>query len=153
MFQLVVEFADVRILALGVLHKPRSSFILNRNARIFLHPPGVEKDDNERETDADEWQSARSSISSEFSHTIVDPPPTIRSFGQSSKGIDYFVFMFIFLDWLIGDLKQVYRRLAYPLPTPAHQNYPFYTPGGEDKRWFGSGDDEEGGKQWVGPLM
>ena len=35
----------MRILALGVLCKPRSSFIVNDNARILLHPPGVIKGD------------------------------------------------------------------------------------------------------------
>ncbi|KAJ3484105.1 hypothetical protein NLI96_g5852 [Meripilus lineatus] len=130
--RLVVEFADVRIIALGVLHKPRSSFILNRNARIFLHPPGVEKDESEREAEADEWQSARSSVGSDFSQTIAEPAPATRTY---------------------GDVRQVYRRLVHPLPTPVHCNYPFYTPSGEDKRWFGFGEDEEGGKQWVGGLM
>lgn len=42
--QLVVEFADVRILALGVLCKPRSIFTINENARVLLHPPGVVKE-------------------------------------------------------------------------------------------------------------
>jgi hypothetical protein len=39
--QLVVEFADVRILAFGTLNKPRSPFSVNPNAQIFLHPPGI----------------------------------------------------------------------------------------------------------------
>ena len=37
--QLVVQLADVRVLALGVLNKPRSSLSINENARIFLRPP------------------------------------------------------------------------------------------------------------------
>lgn len=64
-----------------MLHKPRSSFILNRNARIFLHPPGVEKDESEREAEADEWQSARSSVGSDFSQTIAEPAPATRTYG------------------------------------------------------------------------
>jgi hypothetical protein len=32
----------VRILALGVLNNPRGAFTVNRNARAFLHPPGIE---------------------------------------------------------------------------------------------------------------
>lgn len=43
--QLVVELADVRIIALGVLNKPRGTTMLNPNARTFLHPPGIEKDE------------------------------------------------------------------------------------------------------------
>lgn len=34
--------ADVRILALGILNK-RTSFLVNKNARELLHPPGIEK--------------------------------------------------------------------------------------------------------------
>ncbi|KAI5119587.1 hypothetical protein M0805_005759 [Coniferiporia weirii] len=45
--RLVVEFTDVRILALGVLCKPRSTFSINENARMLLHPPGVHKDEDE----------------------------------------------------------------------------------------------------------
>ncbi|KAF8580596.1 hypothetical protein K439DRAFT_1356611 [Ramaria rubella] len=39
--RVVVQFADVRILALGVQHKPRKSFQVNPNASLFLHPPGT----------------------------------------------------------------------------------------------------------------
>lgn len=35
----------MRIIALGVLNKPRGTTTLNTNAKIFLHPPGVEKDE------------------------------------------------------------------------------------------------------------
>lgn len=44
--QLLVEFADVRILAFGILNK-RTSFTVNKNARQLLHPPGVEKNTDE----------------------------------------------------------------------------------------------------------
>lgn len=40
-FQLVVQFADVRILAFGVLNTPKTSFSVNENAWSLLHPPGV----------------------------------------------------------------------------------------------------------------
>jgi hypothetical protein len=46
-----------------------------------------------------------------------------------------------------------YERLTRPLPALSHIAYPFYTPGGEDKRWIMSGTLEEEGKQWVGGLM
>lgn len=39
--KLVVEFADVRILAFGVRNKPRSTFMINSNARMLLQPPGI----------------------------------------------------------------------------------------------------------------
>lgn len=40
----MVQFADVRILALGVLNKPRVSFSVNSNARLLLHPPCIGED-------------------------------------------------------------------------------------------------------------
>lgn len=42
--KLVVELADVRIIALGVLNKPRGPTSVNTNARLFLHPPGIENE-------------------------------------------------------------------------------------------------------------
>ena len=35
----------MRIIALGVLNKPRGTTTLNPNAKVFLHPPGIEKDE------------------------------------------------------------------------------------------------------------
>lgn len=46
-----------------------------------------------------------------------------------------------------------YERLTHPRPALSHAAYPFYTPGGGDKRWLTSGTLEEEGKQWVGGLM
>lgn len=46
--KLVVELADVRILALGVLNKPRGSTTVNEKARTFLHPPGIDKNEAEQ---------------------------------------------------------------------------------------------------------
>lgn len=37
--RVVVQLADVRVLAFGVQHKPRKSFHINPNAGNFLHPP------------------------------------------------------------------------------------------------------------------
>lgn len=42
--QVIVEFADVRILAIGVLNKPRTSFGVNHLAKTLLHPPGIDGD-------------------------------------------------------------------------------------------------------------
>lgn len=41
MVKVVVQLADVRILALGVQHKPRKSFQVNPNASLLLHPPEI----------------------------------------------------------------------------------------------------------------
>ncbi|KAJ6490343.1 hypothetical protein C8R47DRAFT_466953 [Mycena vitilis] len=42
--RLVVQLADVRILALGILHRPRSPLTVNSNAKIFLYPPDIVDD-------------------------------------------------------------------------------------------------------------
>ena len=41
--QLVVQFADIRILAFGVLNRT-GTMLLNMNSHAFLHPPGIERD-------------------------------------------------------------------------------------------------------------
>jgi hypothetical protein len=46
-----------------------------------------------------------------------------------------------------------YEHLTHPMPAPSYAEYPFYTPGGGDKRWLISGNVEEEGHQWVGGLM
>ena len=43
----MVELADVRIIALGVLNKPRGSTTVNTTARDFLHPPGINKNNSD----------------------------------------------------------------------------------------------------------
>lgn len=48
--QLVVEFADVRVLAFGVLNRTGSIF-LNSNSHAFLHPAGIEGDTKSRHSD------------------------------------------------------------------------------------------------------
>jgi len=127
--RLLVEFADVRIIALGVLNRPRSNFTVNHNARTLLHPPGIQKDSSDVD---DEWHSVHSTVSS----TSEEQPgnPEVQPI-------------------LTPDLSQVYRRLSHPSPSSSYANYPFFTPGGSDKRWFGTGESEEGGRQWVGGLM
>jgi len=55
------------MLAFGVLGKSNASFGVNNNARAFLHPPGVHKDN----TDALSITS-----SSEFSYI---PPPAYKN--------------------------------------------------------------------------
>ncbi|KAI0005142.1 hypothetical protein BJV74DRAFT_807212 [Russula compacta] len=110
--RLVVQLADVRILALGVLNNPRGPFTINKNARTFLHPPGIEM------------------------------APDEASGGGSSGPV-------------VGQPRgdYTYERLTHPLPALSHAAYPFYTPGGGDRRWLVSGTLEEEGQQWVGGLM
>ncbi|KAJ7228426.1 hypothetical protein GGX14DRAFT_692450 [Mycena pura] len=99
--RLVVQLADVRILALGTLDRPLSPLTVNPNAKVFLHPLDMDNDDDT---------------------TTAPIPPHL----------------------------QMYSRLKYPLPAITHINYPFYSPGGADKRWI---MPEEVGLEWVGGLM
>ena len=57
-----MEFADVRILAIGVWNKPRSTFLINKNARRFLQPPGISGSScgmSSQDTPIDETTSSR----------------------------------------------------------------------------------------------
>ncbi|KAL1946489.1 hypothetical protein VTO73DRAFT_14593 [Trametes versicolor] len=127
--RLVVEFKDVRIIALGVLMKPRSTFSVNPNARLFLHPPGITKGEDE---DAQSSEAVSDGSDESFQSTLEPPVPVRNTYGNP---------------------KDLYRQLTHPLPSEAHARYPFYTPGGEDKRWLGTDELEEGGRQWVGPML
>lgn len=46
-----------------------------------------------------------------------------------------------------------YPSLQHPLPATEFKNYPNFTPGGADSRWRGSGEMEEGGLVWAGPIL
>ncbi|OCH95999.1 hypothetical protein OBBRIDRAFT_809530 [Obba rivulosa] len=129
----VVEFADVRIIALGVLHKPRSRLSVNDNARTFLHPPGMRRE-GEASQNGDPHSMNASQVSFDHMHedslpgSSYDREPLVRP-------------------------DEKYRRLTHPLPAPSHSKYPFYTPSGDDRRWLVNGDLEEGGMQWIGSMM
>jgi len=137
--RLVVELADVRILAFGVLNKPRGTFTVNDNARAFLHPPGIERTDPR-------FSSDQATIAT----MVVDPVSQRSSMVSISPRHD-------------GSMQSqteprptplgIYEFMTQPLPTLAHEDYPFYTPYGHDKRWLGTGPLEESGRQWVGALM
>lgn len=120
--RVLVEFADVRILAIGVLNDGSvAPMFINRTARPLLHPPGVEIP------------------SSAIPDTDLEATVSLDVRSSSPQSI--------------GDINQVYRRLAYPLPALCHENYPFYTPSGEDRRWFDTENSEEKDQQWIGSMM
>ncbi|KAH8118654.1 hypothetical protein DFH11DRAFT_1568580 [Phellopilus nigrolimitatus] len=124
--RLVVEFADVRILAFGVLCKPRSTFSINENARTLLHPPGIHRDEEEEASSISPRASFDESISViSRDANYFNPPP----------------------------MNSVYEPLTYPQPSSSHANYPFFTPGGGDLRWRGAGLLEEQGNYWVGGML
>ncbi|EEB95267.1 hypothetical protein MPER_05788 [Moniliophthora perniciosa FA553] len=117
--RLVVELADVRIIALGTLNRPRSTLTINPNAHVFLHPPGAENFEV-------------SSTCAQGDHKIADHGvyplgPDLPDYpGESPAAFDL-------------------TKMTHPLPARSHRNYPWYTPGGQDKRWLGSGEIEEDG--------
>ncbi|KAG6830328.1 hypothetical protein H0H92_001263 [Tricholoma furcatifolium] len=130
--RLVAEFADVRILAFGTLNRPRSTLTFNPNAHLFLHPPNIGPGC------LDEG-SQRYSVSS--MNTLIEDHGVYPLNNLTMPAYTYI------------PAPYTYTRLLHPLPAPSHTNYPFYTPGGGDKRWLGEGEIEEEGLRWVGGLM
>ncbi|KAK7060391.1 hypothetical protein VNI00_001156 [Paramarasmius palmivorus] len=125
--RLVVELADVRIIALGTLNRPKSTLTINPNAHVFLHPPGAENYDTATTCATGDHRVA--------DHGVYPLGPDLPDYpGESPAAFDL-------------------TKMTHPLPARRHRNYPWYTPGGEDKRWLGSGEIEEDGLKWVGGMM
>lgn len=121
----MVELADVRILALGVLHDPPSPIYVNTNAQVLLRPP---------ETD--------------FGDSIL-PMDT----GMDNSVLFVIVAEVFLTARGAGDpLRVKLRPMSHPLPTPPFRNYPLFTPGREDRRWLGPGGLPND-KAWLGGLM
>lgn len=57
------------------------------------------------------------------------------------------------MDMITVRISETYRHLSHPLPALPYENYPFFTPSGEDLRWLIEGDVEEGGMQWMWSMM
>ncbi|KAG2042185.1 hypothetical protein BDR03DRAFT_854604 [Suillus americanus] len=111
--RVIATFTDVRIIAIGVLHMPRSPLIVNRNAHALLHPPGIEVGANLKGNS--------------------------RALHDSPYGDDRILAPFVINYFLVG--SRLYNKLTHPLPSESHRNYPLYTPGGGDRRW-GSLEEE-----------
>ncbi|KAK0230639.1 hypothetical protein IW262DRAFT_1339509 [Armillaria fumosa] len=127
--RLVVTLADVRILAFGTLNRPRSTLMVNPNAHIFLHPPGIEADENDANP---RMQRTDHPVTDHGVYPMSDEPDNQLTYQVTSHS---------------------YTRLTHPLPAVSHFDYPWFTSGGSDKRWLGSGAEEEEGLCWVGGLM
>ncbi|TRM68193.1 hypothetical protein BD626DRAFT_481040 [Schizophyllum amplum] len=131
--RVLVELADVRIIVLGCLNKPRSGLTVNVNAHDLLHPPGIDSSDPLLLP-----SMKRSSVSSQFSTLLSDDDPgfTAHALQRRTWGV-----------------PSDFAVLTHPLPTSGYSSYPFFTPSGQDRRWRSTGDSEEDGLLWVGPLM
>ncbi|THV08313.1 hypothetical protein K435DRAFT_642027 [Dendrothele bispora CBS 962.96] len=123
----VVQLQDVRIIALGTLNSPRSTLTVNPNAHSFLHPPGITRL-------LDGYIQPPRDSRAVTDHGVYPLSPESPNYRVSLPSLDY-------------------EPMLHPLPALPHANYPWYTPGGEDKRWLGSGEVEEEGLKWVGGLM
>ncbi|KAK0461993.1 uncharacterized protein EV420DRAFT_1266034 [Desarmillaria tabescens] len=128
--RLVVTLADVRILAFGTLNRPRSTLMVNPNAHILLHPPGIEADESDSNPRIQR-----------IDHYVTDHGVYPMGDELTDSQLTYQV------------TYDSYTRLTHPLPAVSHSGYPWFTPGGGDKRWLGSGAEEEEGLCWVGGLM
>lgn len=130
--KVLVQFADVRILAFGVQHKPRKSFQINPNATALLRgPPTHESELFCGGPDLFPLTGA-SPMSVETAHE-----PMEAGFLSLKRATH--------LQW---------QPLRYPRPVDGFANYPNFTPGGQDKRRVITPDGlEESGCVWVGSLM
>lgn len=134
--------ADVRIIALGVLNKPKSTLTINTNAHVFLHPPGINLD-------------GKCIQPSSWNNTINDhgvyPIGTESAYRETDT--IWVISLILYSVPLTFTLpSNTYARMTHPLPAVSHANYPWYTHGGGDKRWIDC-DEEEDGFHWVGGLM
>ncbi|PPQ66577.1 hypothetical protein CVT26_009477 [Gymnopilus dilepis] len=135
--QLVLELSDVRILAFGVLVKPRSDFSVNPNAHLFLNPPGI--------SPGSSGGNALSKLTQKNNSSgLIDDHGVYPCSSSMVPSV-------LFKEY--RNPSATYRRLTHPEPAPSHANYPFYTPGGEDLRWLDLEEMEEKGLHWVGGLL
>ncbi|KDR83975.1 hypothetical protein GALMADRAFT_55191 [Galerina marginata CBS 339.88] len=134
--RLVLDLADVRILAFGTLAKPRSDFNVNPNAHLFLNPPGIAPDRPANVLSKLASKNNSSSLVDDHGvypmSTSTVPPILFKEYRNPSR---------------------TYRRLTHPQPASTHINYPQFTLGGGDLRWLGLEEIEESGLHWVGGLM
>ncbi|KAL1662356.1 hypothetical protein GGF50DRAFT_128806 [Schizophyllum commune] len=141
--RVLVELADVRIVVLGCLNKPRSGLTVNVNAHDLLHPPGI---------DCSEPlllpSMKRNSVSSQYSTLMSDDDPgfTAHALQRRMWGTSVYAAR-------SRCVPSDFAIMTHPLPTTNFSNYPFFTPSGQDRRWQSTGGVEEDGLLWVGPLM
>ncbi|TFK99171.1 hypothetical protein BDV98DRAFT_595193 [Pterulicium gracile] len=123
--RVIVELADVRILAFGTTNNPSGSFTLNPIARDFVHPPGLEPEGLIAMTASVDDLSLRrvSTANSTLSASRYSVHSTFRD----------------------------YHHMIVPQSAPSHEDYPFLTLGGGDMRWVNP--DDYGDLKWVGGLM
>ena len=81
----------MRIIALGVLHRPKTRFTVNPNALAFLNPPDIRVDNGDIDANSDEQFSAesRSNRSADLfmNRATSRCEPSSRPPGQSLLGL------------------------------------------------------------------
>lgn len=128
-----------------------NQFFANSNAQAILHPPGIEKVEDPDIPDIDALTPDGCGQSSE--DRVIQTPDHVSGVrNRGRQDVSRYAIQPL-LSWLSEGLRDSYRRLTHPLPVQSHENYPFYTPSDEDKRWLGSGELEENGMHWVGSMM
>ncbi|PPQ64614.1 hypothetical protein CVT24_008351 [Panaeolus cyanescens] len=129
--RVVVDIADVQILAFGTLGKPRNHHAVNSNAHLFLNPPGVYVNN---------------------SAPFKDPSSTTRINDHGVYPRSKFITpTYLFTEY--NSPSTTYSRMQEPQPSPCNRQYPFFTPGGGDLRWRDLDEMEEQGFHWMGSLM
>lgn len=178
--RLVVQLADVRVIAIGALGDP-TSYQINRLAKEFIQPSGIHPPGATPIEDSPNYETPSSAFSDTYydaqinlpsgtgipitrSLTLDSSPPTKRSMWQrfrsgsstrnTSPILDSVQTNYEFLQPASRKTKNSsdYGRLVQPQPIESHREFPRYTPGGHDLRWPPSYDGitEE---CWVGPML
>ncbi|KAF5363744.1 hypothetical protein D9756_000194 [Leucocoprinus leucothites] len=126
--RVILELADVRIVVFGVLSRPKTTLSINPNAHMLLRPPGIE------------WGEIKRNTAGRKRH-FSNAEEYIQDYGVYPLRTVVSVPNFLSLEYQMT--TNTYTKLRHPTPSPSHANYPFYTPGGGDRRWIGMPETEE----------
>jgi len=121
--RVVLQLADVRVLALGILDTTQTSMYINDNAKRFLHPPDID------------------GLTGEWYHSLdgneTYDSTSLAKFSRHSN----------------RRLGSNYVPLKNPDPDFSFRRYPFLTEGDADRRWTHLDSVGEGEKRWIGSLL
>ncbi|EKM79873.1 hypothetical protein AGABI1DRAFT_106215 [Agaricus bisporus var. burnettii JB137-S8] len=134
--RVILELTDVRIIAFGTLSRPKTTLTINPNAHMLVQPPGIGR-----------------------GHIKSNTTCRRRFFNADDHIQDYGAYPLMsvlsvphYLSQEYEMTSNTYTQIQHPVPSAAYANYPFFTPGGGDRRWISSPANEDN-LHWVGPLM